>query len=144
MFGCFKKKKGPAKVIMHCAATPDDNEPGSRWYELDISEVRKWHKAKGWRDVGYHYFIKRSGEIQEGRAVGTTGAHTLGHNDAIGVCYAGMSEPTVAQLKSIRQLRDVLRRRHGISAFDWHCHNEFANKDCPGFSPEALMDILSV
>jgi N-acetylmuramoyl-L-alanine amidase len=143
LLSCFKKKKRPKKVIMHCAATPDSNEPGARWYELDIEEVRRWHvKGRGWKDVGYHYFIKRDGTIQPGRPVGSRGAHTKGRNYDIGVCYAGTSEPTDAQKISMRALCRQFREEHGISPLDWHCHHEYADKDCPGFSLKTLHEIL--
>jgi len=135
-------KKNIDKVIMHCSATPDETNPRKRWYKLDIEEVRQWHKARGWRDVGYHLFIKRNGTIQYGRKIGAKGAHTLGENHNIGVCYAGMSEPTDKQKKAMRRIMEVVRKVHGLSLFDWHCHSEFANKECPGFSRVTLHNIL--
>lgn len=152
---CFKRMKNKMKdispvhkkmdkVIMHCAATPDADPTNPRWYNLDISEIREWHvKGNGWRDVGYHFFIKRDGTIQEGRPVGTQGAHTKGQNENIGVCYAGSKDPTKEQKESIRALGLMIRQKYGISPLDWHCHYEYANKDCPGFSRQVLLDILT-
>jgi N-acetylmuramoyl-L-alanine amidase len=55
-----------------------------------VADIRKWHKAKGWIDVGYHFVIKRDGTVQKGRPVGDIGAHTEGFNStAVGVCMVG-------------------------------------------------------
>lgn len=138
-----KKKYKPSKIIFHCAATPDDDEPGSRWYELDISEIDKWHRARGWKGVGYNFFIKRDGTLQEGRPLGTPGAHTKGYNHEVGVCYAGTRNPSDAQKKTMRSLRDFFRDQYGLNTFDWTGHYKFANKDCPGFPDSKLHDILN-
>jgi N-acetylmuramoyl-L-alanine amidase len=144
MFGCFKKKKNqPKMVIMHCAATPDDNTPGSRWYELDISEIDEWHKARGWKGCGYHKFIKRNGDIQDGRPLGTRAAACKGMNDEIQVCYAGTHSPTQAQMESMREIKDEIRQEYGISPYQWRGHYNYANKECPGFDDERLHSILT-
>lgn len=71
------------KIVVHCSATPGDRD-------IDISDVRAWHLKRGFRDVGYHFFIKLDGTIQRGRRCDEQGAHVYGHNsDSIGICYAG-------------------------------------------------------
>ena len=59
---------------------------------MDIGswEIRKWHLAKGWKDIGYHFVIRLNGAIEQGRPVEQVGAHVQGHNSTtIGVCYVG-------------------------------------------------------
>ena len=137
-------KRKPEKVILHCAATPDVGPENPRWYELDISEVRRWHvSGNGWKDVGYHFFIRRDGTIQSGRKVGTPGAHTKGHNRDIGVCYAGSKYPTAEQISSLKKLAELIRLTHGISPLDWHGHYEYADKDCPGFKRDEIILLLT-
>ena len=138
----FVGKRKVDEVIMHCAATPDAGPENQRWFNLDIKEIDRWHKQRGWRGVGYHYFIKRDGTLQKGRAEGTSGAHTRGKNHQIGVCYAGTKRPTDAQKATMRMLAQDIRDRLGISPLDWRCHYEFANKACPGFTREKLHEIL--
>lgn len=73
----------PTRIIVHCSATKPD-------HDLTIDDVRGWHKARGWRDVGYHYFIRLDGTVEIGRPWHTQGAHVRGHNnDTLGICYAG-------------------------------------------------------
>ena len=70
-------------IIIHCAATRASQN-------IDIKDVDRWHRAKGWRMVGYHFFIKRDGTLQAGRPLMDGGAHAQGYNDkSVGVCLAG-------------------------------------------------------
>ena len=71
------------RIIIHCAATKEG-------VDYDVNDIRRWHLANGWADVGYHYVIKLNGDIEEGRPLEKAGAHTQGYNqDSIGVCYIG-------------------------------------------------------
>ena len=73
------------KIIVHCSATKPS-------HDIDVKEVDKWHKKRGWSGIGYHFFIKRGGQIEIGRSLEKQGAHTKGHNkSSIGICYAGGS-----------------------------------------------------
>ena len=45
---------------------------------------------RGFRDIGYHFYITRDGEIHRERALEKVGAHCRNHNThSIGVCYEG-------------------------------------------------------
>ncbi|EMQ2877340.1 N-acetylmuramoyl-L-alanine amidase, partial [Vibrio navarrensis] len=70
-------------ITIHCSATsPEQN--------IGVSEIRAWHRAKGWRDIGYHWVITRQGELQAGRPMTQQGAHVRGHNQGnIGICLIG-------------------------------------------------------
>ena len=70
-------------IVIHSSATPPRMDIG-------VDEIRKWHLARGWRDVGYHFIITRDGAIQHGRDRDEIGAHSLGSNhDSIGICLVG-------------------------------------------------------
>ncbi len=70
-------------IVVHCAATPPTMDIG-------IKTIDGWHKERGFRCVGYHFFIKRDGKLQEGRKLHETGAHVRGYNrQSIGICLAG-------------------------------------------------------
>lgn len=141
MFG----EKEERKVIFHCTATPDENNPHARWFKLDISEVRDWHvKGRGWSDVGYHFLIKRNGVVQRGRPLSKKGAHTYGHNHNIGVCYVGTKSPTKQQIASMQFLKNELLVTQGINVYGWRCHHEFSDTLCPGFTVEQLWDYLTL
>lgn len=64
-------------LIVHNAATYDTMDIG-------VEEIRRVHiKENGWRDVGYHYVIRRNGVIEKGRDEATIGAHVAGHTPAL-------------------------------------------------------------
>lgn len=68
------------KHIIHCS----DSTFG------DVAEIRRWHIARGFNDVGYHFVIRRDGEVEMGRTLETIGAHCKGHNtNSIGTCLVG-------------------------------------------------------
>ena len=130
------------EVIIHCSATQPEwmkDQP----FKAKVEEIRRWHKARKWSDIGYHYLIDRDGTIMAGRPVERVGAHVRGHNeDTIGVCLIGghgssadddFSENfTVAQDKALQSFLAELKRRHrGIARVTGH--NRYAAKACPGF-----------
>ena len=70
-------------IVVHCTATKEGKN-------FDIDDVRMWHKARGWKDVGYHYVIGLDGQCWGGRKEEVVGAHASGYNQhSIGVCYVG-------------------------------------------------------
>ncbi len=70
-------------ITVHCSATPPKQDVG-------VAEIRRWHKKKGWRDVGDHFVTRRNGDVELGRPLSQTGAHVKGHNRGnIGVYMVG-------------------------------------------------------
>lgn len=126
------------KLVVHCSATPPQMDIG-------VKEVRKWHvDGNGWRDIGYHFVIRRDGVIERGRDIGDVGAHTLGHNaNSIGICLiggvsgSGKSEQnyTANQYYSLKKLLDVLFIAFPNSKILGH--NNLASTDCPCFDVAA-------
>jgi len=116
------------RVIVHCSATADKGD------RFGVSDVDLWHRQRGWKGVGYHWVIRRSGVIEPGRHENQVGAHTLGHNtDSIGVCYMGSKYPTADQIRSFLEIYQRTKRRFGVDYRDWYGHNDFAKTACPGF-----------
>lgn len=57
---------------------------------MSADEIRKWHKARGFKDIGYHYVIHLDGRVENGRNIEAVGTHCEGHNaNSIGVVYVG-------------------------------------------------------
>jgi N-acetylmuramoyl-L-alanine amidase len=122
-------------LFIHCAATPEGKD-------FTVADIRAWHKARGWSDIGYHYVIYRDGSIHLGRPIGQVGAHVENHNaGSIGVVYVGgvsvdgktaKDTRTPAQRSSLLWLQRQLYAKHrGI----WRVrgHNEVSSKACPSF-----------
>jgi len=121
-------------ITVHCSATPPEQE-------VDVAEIRQWHKKRGWRDVGYHFVIRRSGDVELGRPLSQTGAHVKGHNKGnIGVCLVGgcnaEQQPednfTLAQRKALFGLMTALQEQFLISDENVKGHKDWGvNKACP-------------
>jgi N-acetylmuramoyl-L-alanine amidase len=72
-------------IIVHCSATPASMDIGAR-------EIRQWHRSTpfNFKDIGYHYVIRRDGAVEVGRPLAMPGAHAAGHNhSSIGLCLVG-------------------------------------------------------
>lgn len=121
------------KIIVHCSDTPEGRDDRAE-------DIRRWHKAKGFNEIGYHYVIDLDGTIEAGRDVETAGAHTQGQNaTSIGICYVGGADEhrkpkdtrTEAQKESMRILIQFLKLKYkGAKVYG---HRDFANKACPCF-----------
>ena len=60
--------------------------------QSSAAQIDSWHrKDNHWKlGIGYHYVVRRNGEIEPGRPEYMVGAHCLHHNShSIGVCYEG-------------------------------------------------------
>ncbi len=76
-------KRSIAYIAIHCTATTAGRD-------VAAADIRSWHKAKGWSDIGYHFVVRLDGAIEIGRPKSTVGAHVQGFNaHSIGVVYAG-------------------------------------------------------
>lgn len=122
------------KIILHCTATPEGKD-------FTVEQIRQWHLARGFNDIGYHFIVDRLGRVHNGRPVEIAGAHCIGQNaDSIGICYIGgctadgkkpKDTRTHAQCEALHNLVASIQQQFpGASV---HCHNEFANKACPSF-----------
>lgn len=133
------------KVILHCAATPDYKEDDPKFDSFGLEQIKKWHiEENGWSDVGYHFIIRRTGEVEKGRPIDIQGAHTRGHNKgSLGVCLVGTRWPTDAQVKSLITLYRQINRSLGVDSTNWYGHNEFTDhKTCPGIPMSMVRALL--
>lgn len=122
------------EIIVHCSATPEGKD-------FTTDDIDRWHKARGFRCIGYHYIIYRDGSVHRGRPESDVGAHCLGHNSAsIGVCYIGGCETdgktpkdtrTDAQKAALLNLLTELKQRYPKASI--HGHRDFDAKACPSF-----------
>ncbi len=109
------------KIVIHCSAT----EQGK---EVSVEDITRWHKARGWRTIGYHYVIGITGNIERGRPIKEQGAHVKGYNeDTIGVCYIGglinkkpADTRTIPQIHALRGLVEGLKMAFEINKVVGH------------------------
>ena len=70
-------------IVVHCSATRAD-------CALTTEDLETIHRRRGFRGIGYHYYIRRDGTVVNTRALELVGAHAKGHNaHSIGICYEG-------------------------------------------------------
>lgn len=134
-------KRKVDKIVVHCSDTYKNMDIGA-----DV--IRKWHvEERGWKDIGYHFVIRRDGEIELGRDLDKDGdvfeeigAHVSGMNKhSIGVCLVGGKSDngqaennfTDKQFKSLELLLRMIRVDYKDATV--HGHNEFSHKQCPAF-----------
>lgn len=117
--------------------------------DIGVDEIRRWHvDGNGWSDIGYHYVIRRSGELELGRPVAKMGAHAKGHNgDSIGICMVGgISENgdpdanfTAHQYHELEELNESLSRHFPIT--DTVGHRDISAKSCPCFDVKSFLGV---
>jgi len=146
------------RIVVHCSFTkPRKGRAGSPL--IGAKEIRKWHTdpvdmqivngkkvnvgGRGWRDIGYHYVIKRDGTTEKGRPDNVQGAHVGGHNeDSLGICLVGgmekktglpINDYTSEEWAALELLVRGLVSKHGPDV-EVCGHNNLTNsKTCPNF-----------
>lgn len=85
------------------------------------SDIRRWHLAKGWSDIGYHFGVVHDGDawsVVRGRPVEQIGAHAKGFNErSIGICVEGnydLAPPPREAFEQLVELVWTLGQAHGL------------------------------
>lgn len=100
-------------LVVHCSATRV-NVPFTE------KQLLECHLARGFRTIGYHFYITKDGVLHETRPMFEIGAHALGFNlHSIAVCYEGgldeMGKPADTRTPQQREtLRRVLSELKGL------------------------------
>lgn len=132
-------------IVIHCTAT----RAGKSFRAKDID---RWHKAQGWKCIGYNFVIGIDGKIEEGRPLTMDGAHCKQagqsgspyNKHSIGIVYVGGIDKngkpadtrTPAQKKAMVELvYNLLDKIPDIKEIIGH--NEVSKKDCPCFDVRA-------
>lgn len=123
-------------IVIHAAATPPSMDIG-------VQEIDRWHRAKGWLSVGYHFVIRRDGTLEDGRPVEKSGAHAAGYNkSSIGICLVGglaadrktpENNFTVEQFTTLEGLVEYWHGRFPAAQILGHRDLPDVTKACPCF-----------
>lgn len=127
-------------VIHHSALSAKDlaQFPGP----ADASVINVLHQKRGFGTIchgrvyhiAYQYVILPNGTIQSGRPENCEGAHTLGHNDTLGICLIGnfstLANPDGQLGRISAALRDVTCRAgcSEVSGLSQRLGNVFSNR----------------
>ena len=126
---------GPDSVrflVIHCSATRSDRS-------YPVERLLRDHRARGFRTVGYHFYLRRDGTLTQHRRLLEVGAHARPYNRcSIGICYEGGLDPqgrptdtrTPVQRDRLRQLLSLLRELFPEARVVGH-------RDLPGATPKA-------
>lgn len=123
-------------IVIHCSATPPSMDIGA-------DEIRQWHLARGFDDIGYNYIIRRDGTVEAGRPEGAELAHAEGYNtEAIAICLVGgvnehggpAANFTEAQGGTLKPFIAWMERRYPAASIIGHRDLPGVLKDCPSFS----------
>ena len=121
-------------LVIHCSAVRPDQTSSAA--QIDTWHRRDRHYKFG---IGYHYVVRRDGQIEPGRPEWMVGAHCKNHNaHSIGICYEGgldaRGQPadtrTLEQKLAMVQLLEVLHRRYPKALIVGH-HDLNPHKACP-------------
>lgn len=100
-----------------------------------LQDTERYHVVtRGYRAIAYGYLIMPSGRVYEGRGFEKQGAHTLGHNEDIGICFPGdynNDKVTKRQKVAYRALALRLRMK-GCSVGRAYPHHASFPTSCPG------------
>jgi len=121
-------------IVVHHTAHPN----------CSIQDIHRWHQEKGWNGVGYHYFIRKNGNIYRGRDKDAIGSHCLGINEvSVGVSLEGNFDteyPSDAQKSSLNDLLQELVKIYPNAKIIKHS-DKYATS-CPGkFFDNSLLQV---
>lgn len=114
----------PVYIVIHCSATREDKD-------YTEQQLNAGHIARGFGKCGYHYYIRKDGQVIPMRKESETGAHDnylvpgqkYSYNRcSIGICYEGGLDTngkakdtrTPAQEKAMSDLIQDICRRYQI------------------------------
>jgi N-acetylmuramoyl-L-alanine amidase len=136
-------------IVIHYSATPIERD-------YPIAAIDRMHRRRGFKEVGYHIYIRKSGAKEYGRDLSEPGrfeqgAHSRGENESsIGICYEGgvsLSDPnlgydsrTPAQIRAMIEEIDKLLERFPGAIVKGHRDMPGAATQCPGFDAQAWWD----
>ena len=70
-------------LVLHCSATRCNQD-------YSVEQLRRDHKARGFYEIGYHFYIRKDGKMTQHRKLLEVGAHARPYNRcSIGICYEG-------------------------------------------------------
>ena len=143
--GLYMPADSVSYLIIHCTATRETQD-------YTPEQLKHDHLARGFIDVGYHFYIRKDGSVTQHRRLNEVGAHCRPFNRcSIGVCYEGGLDTngkpkdtrTIAQRGSLVKLLIELKQKFPKAAI--RGHNEMpgaTNKECPCFRPSTELAYL--
>lgn len=138
---CMDRLDSVRFIVIHCSATRPDTD-------YTVERLLRDHTARGFRTIGYHFYIRSNGDVTQHRRLFEVGAHARPYNRcSIGICYEGgldnAGQPadtrTPRQRQALRELVARLRRLFPQARVVGH-------RDLPSTTPKACpcFDVASL
>lgn len=138
------------RIIIHCSDSRDD-------LDIGVKEIRAWHTTpapggRGWKDIGYHYVVRRDGTVETGRYENgdsvlegkEIGAHVAGQNsDSLAVCWVGRDALSPVQGRALLDHVYHLMTSHNVplAGVLGHCELD-PGKTCPNLNMADIRTLL--
>lgn len=95
------------KAVIHHSASHD----------VSVKEIDRWHRERGFDEIGYNFLIRENGDVEKGRAITKQGAHALtgkpySRNHYVGICLTGYDKFTAQQVAALVRLLQELKIKH--------------------------------
>lgn len=56
----------------------------------DVESIHKEHLDKGWAGIGYNFYVRKNGQVFQGRPIDKVGSHCPNYNSiSVGICFEG-------------------------------------------------------
>jgi len=129
----YMLEKDVKYIVLHCSATRSNQA-------YTVEQLTRDHQARGFRTVGYHFYIRQDGSVTQHRKLLEAGAHAMGYNHcSIGICYEGgldvngnpCDTRTEAQKRGLLDLFIILSKMFPEAKVVGHCELPHVHKACP-------------
>ena len=127
-------------IVIHHTGNPADDD-------LSAEEIHNAHQSQGWSGIGYHFVIRKNGQVEQGRPIDTVGAHAQGDNwHSIGIHVCGNfeeAEPTEYQIESLAYLIGWLCEVYDLDpAVSVVGHRDLMATACPGENLYSMLNTI--
>ena len=122
-------------IVVHCSATRVNKN-------FTVEQLEACHKARGFKGIGYHFYITKDGILYPCRPENEIGAHARHYNaHSIGICYEGGLDEngkpadtrTPEQKKTLEELLYSLSLSYPNAEILGHRDLPGVRKACPSF-----------
>ena len=118
-------------LVLHCSASKVNND-------YTVEHLRQDHQARGFKDIGYHFYIRKDGTCTQHRMLLEVGAHARPYNRcSIGICYEGgldeQGKPCNTMTpQQYERIKDLLKNLHKL----FPKAKIVGHRDLPGTTPK--------
>ena len=71
-FSSLNERKLTDMIVIHHTGVND--------IDASAKQIHGWHLDQGWSGIGYHFVVRKNGNIERGRPEWAIGSHAYGEN----------------------------------------------------------------